>query len=95
MTTVLTRASTFYMPSECGPGRYNRASKRAPHSKVAQENTTLLLLEKPDAKVRSGSRGCCAEWVRASTGILHNESMGLIVELVYSKTTTCTLELAE
>ncbi|CAM9683830.1 unnamed protein product [Ascophyllum nodosum] len=51
MTTVLTRASTFYMPSECGPGRYNRASKRAPHSKVAQENTTLLLLEKPDAEV--------------------------------------------
>ena len=51
MTAAFTRASTFFVPSECGPGEYKRGPKEGPHPKTALDNTTLLQLEKPHAEV--------------------------------------------
>ncbi|CAN0065728.1 unnamed protein product, partial [Laminaria digitata] len=47
------RASRFYLPGSCGPGHYMRQS-RFPNDGLAKrkpDNTTLLMLEKPEAEV--------------------------------------------
>lgn len=58
LTFAHTRASTFYVPDSCGPGRSSRRDRV--HNDVLPlptrnpDNTTLLLIEKPDVEVGGG-----------------------------------------
>lgn len=50
LTFAHSRAMRFYIPGKCGPGTYRRM--RNGPMKATPDNTTLLLLEKPEAEVR-------------------------------------------
>ncbi|CAM9136086.1 unnamed protein product [Ectocarpus sp. 12 AP-2014] len=49
LTFAHSRATTFFVPTPCGNGGFRRM--RRPPVKATFDNTTLLLLEKPDAEV--------------------------------------------
>ncbi|CAM9977168.1 unnamed protein product [Ectocarpus fasciculatus] len=49
LTFAHSRATTFFVPTPCGNGGFRRMRK--PPVKATFDNTTLLLLEKPDAEV--------------------------------------------
>ena len=53
LTFPHTRATTFFVPDSCGPGRYMRRSYAGsgPPIKKTPDNATLLLIEKPWAEV--------------------------------------------
>ncbi|CAM9769158.1 unnamed protein product [Scytosiphon promiscuus] len=49
LTFAHSRATTFFLPSSCGKGSFRRM--KFAHVKATLDNTTLLLLEKPQAEV--------------------------------------------
>ncbi|CAM9769228.1 unnamed protein product [Scytosiphon promiscuus] len=49
LTFAHSRATTFFVPSQCGKGAFRRM--KHPPVKASFDNTTLLLLEKPEAEV--------------------------------------------
>lgn len=53
LTFAHTRATHLFVPGECGPGTYQRRTRVEGDdtAKIVQDNTTLLVMEKPDAKV--------------------------------------------
>lgn len=48
-TAAFSRASHYFLPEQCGEGRYQRGFHS--HGKVAAVNSTAILLAKPEAKV--------------------------------------------
>lgn len=49
LTLGHTKATKVFVPSPCGPGRYRRQKNWM--AVATPENTTLIMLEKPDAEV--------------------------------------------
>ncbi len=49
LTVAHSRASVFFVPDQCGNGRFKRMQN--PPVKAAFDNTTLLVLERPHAEV--------------------------------------------